>query len=180
MEIRKLTQYDAEVKQSLGNFGYVSKHKFVVHKEESTDALAITLNLIELEQPYVKQEFDTDDHSSKLVEAGYSYGLYVNEELAAVAIAQPQTWNKTLLIWHFQVASSHQRKSYGKQLMNRVIETAKEEGFRAVTLETQNTNVPAIRFYQSCGFEIEGIDLSFYTNHDIENGEVAIFMKKKL
>lgn len=52
--------------------------------------------------------------------------------------------------------------------------------FGAINLETQNTNVNAIRFYRRSGFEIEGIDLSYYTNDDVEGGEVAIFMKRKL
>jgi ribosomal protein S18 acetylase RimI-like enzyme len=37
--------------------------------------------------------------------------------------------------------------------------------------------VPGIRAYRRLGFEIEGIDLSYYTNHDLSQGEVAIFMK---
>jgi hypothetical protein len=30
------------------------------------------------------------------------------------------------------------------------------------------------------GFEIDALDLSYYTNQDVEEGEVAIFMKRKL
>jgi ribosomal protein S18 acetylase RimI-like enzyme len=47
-------------------------------------------------------------------------------------------------------------------------------------VETQNTNLPAIRFYRAVGFEIEAVDLSYYTNHDTLDGEVAIFMKRKV
>jgi ribosomal protein S18 acetylase RimI-like enzyme len=46
--------------------------------------------------------------------------------------------------------------------------------------ETQDTNQPAIAFYRAVGFEIEAVDLSYYTNHDLAGGEVAIFMKRKL
>ncbi|MNF18709.1 hypothetical protein D3C80_2229620 [compost metagenome] len=34
-------------------------------------------------------------------------------------------------------------------------------------------------FYKQCGFELDGIDLSFYTNNDMSDGEVAFFMKKR-
>jgi ribosomal protein S18 acetylase RimI-like enzyme len=46
--------------------------------------------------------------------------------------------------------------------------------------ETQTTNVPAICFYRQAGFEFGGIDLSYYTNRDRIDGEVALFMKRKL
>jgi ribosomal protein S18 acetylase RimI-like enzyme len=46
--------------------------------------------------------------------------------------------------------------------------------------ETQNTNVPAITFYRRVGYEIDGVDLSYYTNRDMTDFEVAIFMKRKL
>ncbi|MDE2700419.1 MAG: hypothetical protein OXI23_16220 [Gemmatimonadota bacterium] len=39
--------------------------------------------------------------------------------------------------------------------------------------------MPAIDFYRGVGFEVEGVDLSYYTNSDVD-GEVAVFMKRKL
>ncbi len=42
-----------------------------------------------------------------------------------------------------------------------------------------NTLVPAIDFYRAVGFAVEGIDLSYYTNDDLNN-EVAVFMKRRL
>jgi streptothricin acetyltransferase len=62
--------------------------------------------------------------------------------------------------------------------MERLEVISRETGLRAIVCETQNTNVPAIDFYRHIGFTLEGIDLSFYTNDDYLNGEVAIFMKK--
>jgi ribosomal protein S18 acetylase RimI-like enzyme len=57
---------------------------------------------------------------------------------------------------------------------------ARDAELRVIGLETQNTNVPAIDAYRRMGFEVEGIDLSFYTNTDTLDGEVAIFMKRML
>ena len=54
-------------------------------------------------------------------------------------------------------------------------------GLRAVVCETQNTNVGAIRFYRRLGFTLDGVDVSHYTNHDMEpGGTVAVFMKRRL
>jgi len=54
------------------------------------------------------------------------------------------------------------------------------KGLRTVVCKTLNTNVDAISFYRSVGYEFHAIDISFYSNHDVERGEVALFMKKAL
>jgi ribosomal protein S18 acetylase RimI-like enzyme len=74
----------------------------------------------------------------------------------------------------------YRRRGIGRALMNRVVERALASKLRIVVLETQNTNVKAIRFYRSMGFSLEAIDLSLYSNQDVESGEVAFFMKRKL
>jgi ribosomal protein S18 acetylase RimI-like enzyme len=64
--------------------------------------------------------------------------------------------------------------------MRAVAALAVEGGFRAMGLETQSTNVPAVSFYRALGFELDGIDLSFYANTDAVDGEVAFFMRRRL
>lgn len=64
--------------------------------------------------------------------------------------------------------------------MQGLVQMARSSGLRVLVCETQNTDVPAINFYRVMAFEIDGIDLSYYTNNDLEKGEVAIFMKKKI
>jgi ribosomal protein S18 acetylase RimI-like enzyme len=78
------------------------------------------------------------------------------------------------------VSDRHREQGVGKALIEEVCQAAKLKGYRVVGLEVQNTNMPAISFYRKVGFLIEAVDLSFYTNNDIEDGEVAIFMKRKL
>lgn len=141
------------------------------------------LNLMELNEPFVKQETNSDDdlnHYMKIIKMNYSLGVYIEDKLLAIAIVEPQTWNNTLLIWHFQVHNNYKRRGYGKLLIDKVIDLATQNKCRAVTLETQNTNVPAIHFYKSCGFTIEGIDLSLYDIEDITCEEVALYMRKKM
>ncbi|MFD0618146.1 GNAT family N-acetyltransferase [Paenibacillus sp. GCM10027629] len=181
MEIKKLVHLTMDEVVTLGDFGYVSSQKYEVKKEESLHAVSINMNLIDLDEPYVKQEMNEEDDLNRyeeLVKQGYSLGLYIDNKLAALAISEAQTWNNTLMLWHLHVHEDHRRQKYGYMLLNKVIELAQENGFRAVTLETQNTNVPAIHFYKQCGFEIEGIDLSMY-DLGAGNEEVALFMRRK-
>ncbi|MDO7907005.1 GNAT family N-acetyltransferase [Paenibacillus sp. JX-17] len=183
MKILPLSEYPEKQLMQLGSFGYQSRLKFAVTKQESAKSVHLSLELVELEKPYIKLEpIGYEDHARyrEMVEEGNSFGLYMDEELAGIAVCGFQAWNNTLVLWHLQVAERHRRKSLGSLLISSVEQAAKSKGIRAITAETQNTNTGAIAFYRSCGFKLEGIDLSLYTNEDAVDGEVALYMKKKL
>lgn len=163
--------------------GYVSLTRYAVQKRETLEHTTFTLELQRLDQPYRKQwEYIPQElvRYNGYLKEGYSLGAFEGERLVAIAIVEPREWNKTLWVWEFHVEERWRGQGIGQQLMEAVAGRAREAGLRALVVETQNTNVPAILFYRKVGFEIEGIDLSYYTNHDTVDGEVAIFMKLKL
>jgi len=100
--------------------------------------------------------------------------------LVGMAIAEEREWNKTLWLWELHVEPDCQGQGIGTKLVHGLVKLAGQHGCRVIACETQNTNVPAIRFYRKMGFEIDGLDLSYYTNSDATDYEVALFMKKKL
>ena len=98
-----------------------------------------------------------------------------------MALGERRDWNRTLWLHEFHVAPAYQRRGIGRRLMDELAERAAAAGLRAITLETQNTNVPAIRFYRAAGFAIEGVDVGYYTNDDQgPDGTVAVFMRRRL
>jgi len=115
-----------------------------------------------------------------MLEQDLSFGLLENGRLAAICILEYQTWNNLLNIEQIEVLPDLRGRGLGVKLLAEVQKTAVRLNVRAVSLETQNTNGEAISFYRKNGYSIEGIDLSFYTNTDLTEGEVAIFMKKKI
>jgi len=44
-----------------------------------------------------------------------------------------------------------------------------------IMLETQNNNVKACRFYESCGFVIGGVDFHVYKGIDPDSREAAVY-----
>jgi ribosomal protein S18 acetylase RimI-like enzyme len=164
--------------------GYVSAEKYEVGKTESDDYTSITLQLVRFNHPFVKQ-FDHLDEETyarylQVLEHGFSYGAYDKNLLVGLALAEPHFWNRSLWVYEFHIAETHRRIGLGKQLMDCLVQKGKESGLRTIVCETQNTNVPAIKFYRKVGFMIDGVDLSYYTNDDWPDGEIAIFMKKPL
>jgi ribosomal protein S18 acetylase RimI-like enzyme len=165
--------------------GYVSDEKFAVEKREDGDHIVFDIRLVRLEQPHratFEQDFKGDDlqRYTEMLSQGYSYGAYHNGRLVAFAICEINDWNRSLRIWEFQVMQDYRRQGIGRALMEHVVAKAVGGNFRIVVLETQNTNVPAIRFYRRMGFSLEALDLSLYTNEDVESGEVAFFMKRRI
>lgn len=182
IEIRTLQHLEVDDIRRL-NVGYISPVKYAVKKSESHQQTLISLDLVPLDQPYVKQ-WETDDEGlarlQRVVTEGLSLGAFNSAQMVGIAIAQAYRWNRSLWVWDFHIARTHQRQGIGKQLMEALADKARQAGLRVMVCETQNTNVPAITFYRRVGYEIDGVDLSYYTNRDMTDFEVAIFMKRKL
>ncbi len=182
VKIAKLTEISESELTALVA-GYTSPAKYAVFKTESETGAQFSLEYVPLDPPYVKRfELDAElrERYPRVLAQGLSLGAYEDGKLVGIALAEHQAWSNALWVWEFHIAASHRGRGSGSKLMDSVIRQAQERDMRVVVCETQNTNMPAIRFYRRMGFEIEGIDLSYYTNNDVEEGEVAIFMKRKL
>ncbi|MGD8456395.1 MAG: GNAT family N-acetyltransferase [Anaerolineales bacterium] len=182
IRIDKLTQFDRKRYREL-TAGYTSPEKYLVWKTETEDETYFTMKLQPLDRPYVKrfgQDDDLEDYLEGAVKQGLSLGAFDGKRLVGIAISEEREWNNSLWVWDFHIDAEYQRKGVGTKLMDAVIDQAKEKDFRVVVCETQNTNVPAIRFYRKLGFVVDGIDLTYYPEKEIAAGEVAIFMKRHL
>jgi ribosomal protein S18 acetylase RimI-like enzyme len=165
--------------------GYSASQKYSIEHQETTEEITFRLKLVSLPEAVAISYGGIDDEEmaryARLVGNGYCFVAVVDGQLAGVAIAEPQTWNQTLWVWDFHVAPAFQRQGVGRMLMEKLVETAVAHKLRALVCETQSHNVPAIRFYRSQGFTLEGIDLSYYTNEDYDPKQnVAVFMKRKI
>jgi ribosomal protein S18 acetylase RimI-like enzyme len=164
--------------------GYTSDAKYAVKRVEAENTTGFMLELVPLNLPYVKvygpMDAEAFEHHQAALQQGLSFGVYDDERLVGLALAEARHWNQSLWINEFHIAESHRGKGIGHRLMEWVIEEGKLRNLRVVGCETQTTNVPAIRFYRRMGFVLDGIDLSLYTNDDWPDGEIALFMKRKL
>ena len=83
-------------------------------------------------------------------------------------------WNKFAYVEELVVDIGFRGRGVGHALMSRAIDWAKQQNFPGITLETQDNNVPACKFYEKCGFVLAGFDLNAYKN--LENAsEIALY-----
>lgn len=166
--------------------GYTSTAVYDVAHEDHDERAVITLTLRPLDMPITRPFRRTPDvveYYQDVLRHGFSLGAYEREagdRLVGVAIADVQAWNGTLLVWEFHLEATYRRQGIGRRMMEVLVERAAAAGMRVISIETSTTNVPAIAFYRRVGFHIGSIDLSFYSNEDVEQGDVVVFMKRKL
>jgi GNAT superfamily N-acetyltransferase len=77
------------------------------------------------------------------------------------------------------VGRQYRRYGVGSLLLSCASDWARKRGCRAIVLETQSSNYPAIQFYLRNGLQIWSINQHFYPPGPLEH-EVAIVMGKKL
>lgn len=181
--IRLLSSIDTSLLERLIT-GYTSMETYRVTRVETADTIRFELRLTPLEQPFVKRYPPHDSTELQryrdLAAAGHAFGAFEGETCIGIALCEPQRWNSSLYVWEFHIALEFQRQGIGRALMAAVEAHARDEGLRCIVCETQTTNMPAIRFYRTLSFTVDAVDISLYANDDIERGEIAVFMKKRV
>jgi len=153
-------------------------------KKSFGDKYVFEMSLAEHPSPFRKRfsHYDEDYMRmlSSFVKEGGSFEIEENGKCVAVAVTQCHKWNRSLQIWEFLVDRDYRGRGLGRLLMQTVFDYAKDMGMRSVFVETQTSNVKAVRYYEHMGFEIAGFDDGFYSNSDVENREVALFMRRSI
>ena len=183
IEIKLLTKLDNEALKQVIT-GYSSPGKYIVTYSDSPTQTTFNLAYQMLEKPHLGHYHHLDDETlqryQEALKHGYSFGAFDQDELAGVLLAEPREWNKSLWVWEFHVREALRGKGIGRQLMETAVQKATAAGLRTIVCETQNTNATAVNIYRRLGFSVEAVDISYYSNNDYPDGDVAVFMKRRL
>jgi len=158
---------------------YTTEEYFDLEVVENADSFQVQMVKKQFDAPvtHTPEEYDFPDSLyQNHWENAEAFGIVSEEngkkELLACIEICPEEWSNRLMITELWVSDPLQRKGIGTRLMNLAKEKAKEQGRRAIILETQSCNVAAIAFYRSQGFKLIGFDSCCYTNRDVERHEV--------
>ena len=130
-----------------------------------------------IEQPakqkrYAQEEIDYSkfvNNPDKVVFLAYLDGRIVGQ------IVLHKYWNNYAYIEDIVVDVEFRRHGVGQALIKEAKQWARREKLPGIMLETQNNNVRACQFYESCGFRIGGFDNLLYRGLDPGTEEVAIY-----
>lgn len=134
--------------------------------------------------PPLYKSYREYDHTAEEVEARLNsvdggYVALADGKIAGVVLLNLEAWRSVVRIEDIIVGRQFRRYGIGSLLLNCASDWARNRGCRAIVLETQNVNYPAIQFYLRNGWEVWSVYQHFYPPGSVEH-EVAIFMGKRL
>lgn len=167
---------------------YVSDRYLRVNKESGEGPLAtgFTLRADDLHPPFQSQGLsiigskDREEIAARMDDRNLQLVVEEDGRLTAFLDAEVEQWRGVLKGWNLLVDEEHRRRGIGAVLMDKAQGFAVENRCRAISVEAQATNWPALSFYTKMGFRICGVDDHFYTNRDLERKEVALFLYREL
>jgi streptothricin acetyltransferase len=126
--------------------------------------------------PYIKQYPSNETDFSKYLSNPDQtvFFAYLDDELVG-QIGIMKHWNGYAYIDDLVVDSKHRKQGIGRALIQRAMEWTKSKGRPGIMLETQNNNVAACRFYESCVFELHGFDTHLYKGLNPTTDEIALY-----
>lgn len=165
------------------------KSSSILEVERSGTGLEIGWRLVErdLPQPFDKGTlYDFDEIAQAEIRARlerpddtYQRVAESSGLLVGFLDIELQSWNDTAFLWNLMIDLDYRGQGLGRRLWHRALDFARQSDVRAIMIETQNTNVPACRFYARMGCELIGINEVYYTN-DGSATEVALFWAYRL
>lgn len=168
----------SEYNDKIIHFDYLSKSHYKASYHQSNHCFSFTFTLEDFKQEKRISFFDT--LVGDYLENPQSYGIWLEDTIIAYLVLNHETYNNRMRVVQLLVEKEYRHQNIGRKLMTFAIKKANEVHARALVLETQSCNVPAISFYLRLGFKFVGCDYNSYSNDDINNHEVRIELAKEL
>lgn len=161
--------------------GYTTGEYFDLEMAETPDAFRVALVKKPFDAPvtHAPEDYDFPDRLyPEYWENAEAFGIVEEKEggkelLACIQIGAEE-WSNRLMVTELWVSGRLRRQGIGTRLMDLAKEKAREQGRRAIILETQSCNTAAIAFYRRQGFQLIGYDTCCYTNNDVQRREVRL------
>lgn len=160
-------------------YRYICNKYYKVIYSQTKDGWNIRFKLTQAEKKIIKdyEEPLLEDWMEEESEGGCQiFGIEDNSNIVGWLTIGKESWSDRLRIYELLVLEDYRNKGYGKLLVQKAKEVAKEKRCYCAILETQTNNYNAIQFYKKRGFKLFGCDLNCYQYNDIERNEVRIDM----
>ena len=167
--------------EALTAYASVSGRFQVTSRVDLASIESPTLSIEPLERAYGKDLDAGADQSPSRWPGLYDLGrwgifiAYDSETPAgacAVATGTPSLYFATApheaLLWDIRVAPGYRGRGAGTAMFEAVAKWARNQGFGALLIETQDTNLPACRFYKSRGCSVVQVRRGAYAEYPRE------------
>lgn len=164
-------------------FGYRLRYGAAAHAGGILPVCSVELSPCRFDPPF-ERTYDWDwtevEGFPERVEAGDVWAAFLAGVPVGLLELRRSEWNRALWIQSLYVDAAHRRKGIGSLLVGVAIKEAERSGVRALSVETQISDGPAIAFYLKHGFAFCGFNDHLYTNSDLRHDEVALFLVREI
>ena len=131
-----------------------------------------TISIPHRKKRYAPDDFDYSTYPDNPEKTAFL--AYVGGQVAGQLILHKH-WSRFAWVEGIGIDRRFRRMGIGRALMSRGLQWAKDNNLPGIMLETQDTNVGACRFYESCGFKLKGFDTGLYGASVSYSDEIALF-----
>lgn len=85
-----------------------------------------------------------------------------------------EDWRDLAVLWDIRVSPEHRGRGIGTAIFHQAADWSRSHGYRQMKIETQNTNVPACRFYRKMGCTLGTVNRFAYAGSPSVAGEVQL------
>lgn len=89
-------------------------------------------------------------------------------------------WNSSLWLVDIRVRAESRGRGMGSALVDELVRQCRRQNLRGIFVETQVQNYPAVCFYRRHGFAVTGFNDHLYTNQDLADQDVALFLYREV
>jgi len=108
---------------------------------------------------YPSEEYDPAEYVDSPTAAAF---LAISNGMRIGSIRVSRRWNRNAFINDLMVDAAYRRHGVGRLLMDAAVRWGKENGLHGISLETQDSNLLACRFYLKYGFKLGAVDCHIY------------------
>jgi len=162
---------------------FTTNRVFRLERQSRTDGVTWRLQEQELPVPFSK-EYDSGEPdrwlptytgSVPLLDLHF-VGVERDGRIDGLLTWCAQEWNNSVWLVDIRVRQEAQRAGLGTILINDLQKITRRRGARGILVETQINNFPAVSLYRRCNFQIAGFNDHLYTNRDLREQNVALFL----
>jgi RimJ/RimL family protein N-acetyltransferase len=180
MEIRPVSPVDLD---DLADIDGVIESTRYLHLDRNGDGLNLHWKIEErpLRAKVIEPNPLTDDlrFTARQIATGIEDGLALTVEHdqrpIALLLAHLQPQYGTLKLLDLRVDHEYRRQGLATGLLYQMIQTARDNGLRAVAAETRTHHHPANQLMAKLDFQLAGVDTQRHSNHDLVKEAVTLF-----
>ncbi|PPA71964.1 GNAT family N-acetyltransferase [Jeotgalibacillus proteolyticus] len=114
---------------------------------------------------FLKMADDNEQEINSYIKTGSLWSIRDQESIIGAVLLIPYG-NSGLEIKNIALAEEMRGKGTGKSVIERIVQLARNEGYKKLLVGTANSSIETIIFYQKCGFRMKEVKQNYFSHYE--------------